>query len=162
MNPDARFRDRRLEYAGLCLLSIPLSLLLNFSLLSAPVEAFLAGLALPSGWPARLAAFGISSIFYMLGAKYAVARSNGEPAWVLPLMALAIAAAVGAAAWETARAGELPGFLPEAMGLLGLAGPASAFIVGAGIPEALRSIRRHRRSDAGSCHKPGSAGPSIG
>jgi hypothetical protein len=162
MDPNARFRNRRLEYAGLCLLSVPLSFLLNFSILSAPVEAFLTSLGLPSGWPARLAALGISGIFYMLGAKYAVARRNGEPAWVFPLMALAIATTVGAAAWETARAHELPGFLPEAMGLLSLAESASAFIVGTGIPEALRSIRRHQRSDAGSCHKPGSAGPSIG
>jgi len=145
----ARNRGRRVGYAWLCVISIPLSLLLDFFLLSAPVEAFLASLALPSGWPARLlAALGVSGILYMLGAKYAVARSNGEPAWVLPPVALAIAAAVGIAAFETAQAAGLPGLLPKGLGLLGVAGPVFAFIAGAGIPEALdylKYIRHHQR-----------------
>jgi hypothetical protein len=144
----ARHRGRRVGYASLCLLSIPLSLLLDFFLLSAPVEAFLASLALPSGWPARLlAALGVSGILYILGSKYAVARSNGEPAWVLTLVAGAIAAAVGIAAFVTAQAAGLPGLLPKGLGLLGMAGPAFAFIAGAGIPEALdylKYIRQHQ------------------
>jgi hypothetical protein len=145
----ARNRGRRVGYAWLCVLSVPLSLLLDFFLLSAPVEAFLASLALPSGWPARLlAALGVSGILYMLGAKYAVARSNGEPAWILPPVAAAIAAAVGIAALETAQAAGLPGLLPKGLGILGVAGPVFAFIAGAGIPEALdylQYIRHHQR-----------------
>jgi hypothetical protein len=136
-------------YAGLCLLSVPLSLLLDFFLLSAPVEAFLASLALPSGWPTRLlAALGVSGILYMLGAKYAVAQRNGEPAWILSLVAGAIATAVGIAAFVTAQAAGLPGLLAKGLGLLGVAGPVFAFIAGAGIPEALdylRYIRQHQK-----------------
>jgi hypothetical protein len=145
----ARNRGRRVGYAGLCLLSVPLSLLLDFFLLSAPVEAFLASLALPSGWPTRLlAALGVSGILYMLGAKYAVAQRNGEPAWILSLVAGAIATAVGIAAFVTAQAAGLPGLLAKGLGLLGVAGPVFAFIAGAGIPEALdylRYIRQHQK-----------------
>jgi hypothetical protein len=142
--PDyARHRGRRVPYAISCLVCILFSFLLDFAVISAAVEAFLAAAGLSfgqSGWVSLarvLAAVTVSAILYSLGTKYAVARQNGEATWLFLALAMAIAIAVGAFTWETARAGELPGVLPKAMGLLGLAGPLFAFVAGAQIPESL-------------------------
>jgi len=131
-------------YLRLCLSlgGIALSALTNLYILSVPVEAFLAILGLPSGWPARLlAALSVTGMLSVLGAKYAVARRNGEPAWVLPPVALAIAA-VGAAVWETTRAAACPEPMALALGLFGLAGAALAFLHGTGLEEALDALTR--------------------
>jgi NAD/NADP transhydrogenase beta subunit len=132
-------------YLCLCLSlgGIALSALTNLYILSVPVEAFLAILGLPSGWPARLlAALSVTGMLSVLGAKYAVARRNGEPAWVFPPVALAIAAAVGAAVWETTRAAACPEPMALALGLFGLAGAALAFLYGTGLEEALDALTR--------------------
>jgi hypothetical protein len=142
--PDyARHRGRRVLYAISCLVCILFSFLLDFAVISAAVEAFLAAAGLSfgqSGWVSLarvLAAIAVSAILYSLGAKYAVARQNGEATWLFLALAMAIATVVGAFTWETARAGELPGVLPKAMGLLGFVGPLFAFVAGAQIPESL-------------------------
>jgi NAD/NADP transhydrogenase beta subunit len=132
-------------YLCLCLslVGIALSALTNLYILSVPVEVFLAIPGLPSGWPARLlAALGVTGMLSVLGAKYAVARRNGEPAWGFLLLAMAAAGDVGVAVWETTRSAACPEPMALALGLFGLAGAALAFLHGAGLEEALDALTR--------------------